>query len=158
LHYWGNRLAKLYSQEFNITFPSINYPPILWKYTKTLSLPIETYSIAMRISKLLGLTEFRLAEEAKYQRSHGTPDSKLVALLIVACKLGFDLERTSAWKEWANATDEEKGMDRNAGKDDIVEKDILEMSDDKLDEYMDWIQSTWLDDAEEERKHQFHLN
>jgi RNA polymerase I-specific transcription initiation factor RRN7 len=113
--------------------------------------PVEIHSIAMRISNLLELREFRFAEHTKWERSGGTPDSKLMALLIVSCKLGFDLERTSAWKEWAGSIDEERGKDRMAGKEDIGEGDILEMADEELDEYMDWMQSTWLDDAEGKR-------
>jgi RNA polymerase I-specific transcription initiation factor RRN7 len=151
LHHWTNQLALLYRQEFNITFPSLNYPPILWTFAKAMSFPVEIHSIAMRISKLLELTEFRFAEHTKWERSGGTPDSKLMALLIVSCELGFDLERTSAWKEWAGPIDKERGINRMGRKEDIEEGDILEMADEEFDEYMDWMQSTWLDDAEGKR-------
>ena len=150
-HYWIGQLAIFYLQEFKITFPSLNYPPTLWKYATAISLPVEVYSITTKLSNLLSLTEFRLADHEKWKRSHGTPDSKLMALLIVACKLGFDLEHTREWTEWATATPDKQGKDKNAQKDDITEMDILEMSDEKLDEYIDWMQSTWINDAEESR-------
>jgi hypothetical protein len=101
----------------------------------------------MRLCSMLELTEFPLTEHEKWAKA----DSKLMALLMVSCKLAFDLDNTPAWIDWANATEEEHGKDKHIGKDDIIENDILEMSDDKLDEYMDWMQSTWLDDTQSSR-------
>ena len=142
-------LAVFYLQEFNITIPSINYPPILWKYVTGMSFPLETYSIATKIANLLELKEFGFTPEMRREKRGGYPDAKLMALLIVACKLGFNLEKTPAWKDWANASEGEEAKDKGLENDDIGENDILIMSDEKLDDYMDWIQSKWIDDNPE---------
>jgi hypothetical protein len=146
LHSSARSLAVFYFQEFNIIIPPLNYPPILWKYVTAMSFPLETYSIATRIANLLRLKEFGFTPEMRGEKKGGYPDAKLMALLIVACKLGFDLEKTSEWKDWANASEEEEVRDKGFENDDIGEDDILMMSDEKLDDYMDWIQSKWIDD------------
>jgi RNA polymerase I-specific transcription initiation factor RRN7 len=111
-----------------------------------MSFPLETYSIARRIASLIRLDEFRLTGGAKWRRSGGYPDSKLMALLIIACKLGFNLEASPAWQDWSVATTDEEGRDKGAANEDIDENNILEMSDEKLDEYMDWVQSEWIEE------------
>ena len=98
------------------------------------------------IANLLQLKEFRLTPEEKGQRRGGYPDSKLMALLVVACRLGFSLEKTTPWRDWAMGTDEEQRKDKALEYEDIGEQDILRMSDEKVDEYMDWVQSKLLDE------------
>jgi len=150
MHYWTNELAKLYREQFDVKFPSLNHPPILWKYVNTLAFPIETYVIAMRVAGLLKMDEFRLADQEKnWAKKGGPPESRLMALLIVACKLGYDIENMAEWKEWAKPTQEELNKDHEAENDDLDEKDILEMSDEKLDRYLDWVQTTWIDEDDE---------
>ena len=149
LHSSARSLAVFYLQEFNINIPSLNYPPILWKYVTAMSFPLETYSIATRIVKILELKEFGFTPEMRGEKKGGYPDAKLMALLIVACKLGFNLEKTPEWKDWANVSEEEEARDKDLENDDIGETDILMMSDEKLDDYMDWIQSKWIDDNPE---------
>ncbi len=75
-------------------------------------------------------------------------ESKLLGFLIIACKLGYDLENTKEWKEWAKATGEDKeGGESGKGTwDDVTEEDILEMKDDQMDQYLDWIQRTYIED------------
>src|SRR5438046_5567671 len=135
LHSWARSLAVFYLQEFNITIPPLNYPPILWKYVTSMSFPLETYSIATRIMNLLEIKEFRFTPEMRGEKKGGYPDAKLMSLLIVACKLGFNLEKTPAWKDWATGSEEEERRDKGLENDDIGENDILMMSDEKLDEY-----------------------
>lgn len=149
LHSSARSLAVFYLQEFNMIIPPLNFPPILWKYVTAMSLPLETYSIATRVANLLELKEFGFTPERRGEKKGGYPDAKLMALLIVACKLGFNLEKTPAWKDWANASEEEEAREKGLENDDVRENDILMMSDEKLDEYMDWIQSKWVDDNPE---------
>jgi hypothetical protein len=102
--------------------------------------------MAVNISRLLGLGEFTLTNQAKWQKQGGHSEAKIMALIIVAAKIGFDLENNSSWGEWAVATDEDLQRERLARNDDIAPDEILEMSDERLDEYMDWLQSTWIDE------------
>jgi hypothetical protein len=114
-----------------------------------MSFPIETYSIAMRLADLLQLKQFRVTSDGKWRKGGGTPESKLLALLIIACKLGYELEQTEEWKEWAMPTEEELRVEKGTANADVTENNVLTMSDLQLDEYMDWIQLNWIDhDAE----------
>jgi RNA polymerase I-specific transcription initiation factor RRN7 len=110
-----------------------------------MSFPLETYSIAKRILKLIGVEEFSLHASGKWHR-RPYPDAKLMSLLIVACKIGFNLEASPAWKDWSTLSDLEEGKDKGTTYEDVGEDDILGMSDEKLDEYMDWFQSKWIED------------
>src|SRR5947207_15414181 len=142
-------LAVFYLHEFNITMPSLNYPPILWKYVTAMSFPLETYSIATNIVNLLEIKEFGFTPDVRGEKRGGYPDAKLMALLIVACKLGFNLEKAPAWEDWANGSEEEENRDKALEYEHIGENDILMMSDEKLDEYMDWVQSKWIEEGTE---------
>lgn len=114
----------------------------MWKFALAMSFPPEIYSIARKISNLLEI-KFGHVPEA---RGGGYPDSKLMALLIVACRLGYNLEKTRSWKNWATATEEEHGIEKCTAFDDVREDEILGMSDEQLDGYMDWVQSKWVDE------------
>jgi len=149
LHYWTHYLANFYFQTFNLKFPSITLPPILWNYIQAMSLPMEIYHIAMELTHLLDLTEFYLAGDFKWQKTGGNPESKIMALIVIACKLSYDLENSTAWKDWAEATSEELRKISQLNMDDVRQEDILTMSDEKLDEYMDWLQETWIEDDQE---------
>lgn len=109
-----------------------------------MSFPLEIYPVAIRIAHLLDLKEFQFTPEVKGEKKGGYPDAKLMGLLVVACKLGYNLEKSPAWKEWANVTEREKKYKGQAN-DEIGETDVLTMEDEKLDQYMDWIQSKWID-------------
>jgi hypothetical protein len=106
--------------------------------------PLETYSIATKLAALLDLKEFRI--EGSRKHTGGYPEAKIMALLVVACKLGYELEKTPAWENWAIASEEEEQKDEGDAFNDVGEEDILGMSDEKLDEYMDWVQTGWIDD------------
>jgi len=108
-----------------------------------MSFPLETYSIATKLAVLLDLKEFTIVGSRKH--TGGYPEAKLMALLIVACKLGYNLEESSMWENWAIASEDEEQKDEGNAFVDVREEDILGMSDAKLNEYMDWVQTGWLD-------------
>ena len=145
LHVWTRSLAQFYQLHFRMTPPRVNYIPILYKYLAALAFPIELFGIAKRIAEDLAL-DFSIAGAG---RSGGSPDAQIVSLLIIAAKLGFDLGRTAGWINWATATEEEDVRDQLGELEDVTEDDILMMRDDKLDEYMEWIESKWLDNNPE---------
>jgi hypothetical protein len=107
------------------------------------SLPPEAHLFAMRLISLLNL-EFPLYIEQKGKHHGGYPETRLMALLVIACKLGADLENSPEWQEWAVPTEHELVKDRAVMNEDINEYRILDMSDKELDRYMDWIESTWI--------------
>jgi RNA polymerase I-specific transcription initiation factor RRN7 len=137
-------MAKFLTRKFKISFPPLNHPPILWRFINAMLVPYETYCIVMAITRLLGLDEFRLTTDSAWEKKGGSAESKLMALTIVACKVGFDLENTPAWKDWSRATDEELEKEKLSRNDELTPTDILTMSDERLDQYMDWLQSSWI--------------
>lgn len=145
LHLWIRPLAQFYQLHFRMTPPCVNYRPILYKYLAALAFPIELFGIAQRLAEELAL-DFSIAGGGK---GVGSPDAQLVSLLIIAAKLGFDLERKAEWINWATATDEEDVCDQQGELEDLTENDILTMKDEKLDEYMEWIETKWLDNNPE---------
>jgi len=114
-----------------------------------MGIPFEIYPIATAISRAIGISEFSLVHEPKWKTQGGYPESKIMAVIVVGCKLAFDLEYSAAWRAWASVTDDELEKEKQARNDDIGPDEILGMSDEKLDEYMDWLQSTWIDDDQE---------
>jgi hypothetical protein len=123
----------------------INYGPILYKYLTALAFPLELFGLARRLAEDLAL-DFSIAGAGK---GVGPPDTQIVSLLIIAAKLGFDLERRAEWINWATATDEEDVWDQQGELEDVTEDDILMMRDEKLDEYMEWIETKWLENNPE---------
>jgi RNA polymerase I-specific transcription initiation factor RRN7 len=95
----------------------------------------------------------------------------LVALTIIATKLCQpfdDIERTPEhdsdpgllainWKEWNNIMSgtEIDGLRRGEAAD-VTDVDVLKMSAQKMDDYMDWFQRTWIDDRD--TKSELHLS
>jgi len=112
-----------------------------------MSFPLEVYPIAIQITKLLNVDEFRLREDRS--RLGGYPESKLMGLLIVASKLAFDIEKSIPWKEWATGTESEIQKKKDAAYEDMDESDILAMTDEQLDKYMDWMEAMWIDDEDD---------
>jgi hypothetical protein len=145
LHVWTRSLAQFYQLHFRMTPPCLNYLPILYKYLTAFAFPFELFGIAKRLAEDLGL-DFSIAGASK---GDGSPDAQLASILIIAAKLGFDSERTAGWINWATATEEEDVRDQLGELEDVTEDDILMMGDEKLDEYMEWIETNWLDNNPE---------
>jgi Rrn7/TAF1B, C-terminal cyclin domain len=139
----------LYIQTFNFKFPGITLPPLLWKYIQAMSLPVEVYHAATEFVRVLDLSDFYLTADIKWQKAGGNPDSRIMALIIVVCKLSYDLETSEQWKTWAEVTSEELRRINQLNMDDIHQEEILTMSDAKLDEYLDWLQDTWIEEDQE---------
>lgn len=139
--------CQFLSQKCNFTIPPLHYPPVLCKLITTMSFPLEVYPVAMQIAKLLNVEEFRLREDRS--RLGGYPESKLIGLLIVAAKLAFDIENSIPWREWASGSESEIQKKKVAAYEDLDESDILAMTDEQLDKYMDWMEVTWIDEEED---------
>ena len=148
MHIWAHVLADFYTVEYNLALPTLNYTPILWQWTNALSLPPEAHLVAMRLIDLLKL-DFPINTTPNRQRQGGFSETKLMALLIVACRLGSDLKHSLEWQDWANPTTEELEKEEIKAFEDVTENDILTMSDESLDQYMDWVEWTWIDDDED---------
>jgi RNA polymerase I-specific transcription initiation factor RRN7 len=126
---------------------------------------VEIYTSVQNLQKVVDFTYRFPIASTKRDKCLAFPEAQMVALVIVAAKLisPFDeLKRypTSAqdpavqvidWGHWARVQkefDERATEDGRAGKAEeilVTERDVLDMTKDQLDKYMDWYENNWLD-------------
>ena len=104
----------LYNRKFEVEFPQLNFPLILYKYIKYLALPgkvnlftsvtflrgglalkiclVEIYPAARRLHDLLGFT-YAFPTEVKGRRKHlHLPEIQIIAIIVVCTKLYFPFD------------------------------------------------------------------
>lgn len=128
---------------------------------------VEIYDAVKALQSLLDITFEYPKPKATVERkkSHHYPDVELIVLIVIATKLLFpfdDLKRyptiskepaaqTMDWSQWALAQasfDSDSHFKENIGRDAairVTDSDVLAMSADQLDHYMDWYAESWLD-------------
>ncbi|TPR11854.1 bacterial signaling protein N terminal repeat family protein [Aspergillus niger] len=165
LHGAVSDLLLLYHGKFNMQFPSLNWPVLLYKYVKRLALPLDIYPAAKKLQHLLGFNfEFPTSISGR-RRPLQLPELQLVALVVISTKLLFpfdDVERYPTnieeptvqvidWSLWSQIQRHFDNRETPAGqlgkgKEILVtERDVFSMTPSQLDEYMDWYENNWLD-------------
>ncbi|KAJ5678806.1 hypothetical protein N7462_007050 [Penicillium macrosclerotiorum] len=168
LHRTFVEIALHYNRQYGVSLPPLNYHPILFRHIKRLAIPIDVYET---VKTLHDITGFRYHFPINRQRTDRwlttllLPDVQIIALVVVATKLLFpfdDLERHPAtakepatqsidWPLWVRAQIHFKNHEQVGGKIGLdkvirlVDRDVLDMTPNQLDEYMDWYQNSWLD-------------
>ncbi|KAL2826788.1 hypothetical protein BDW59DRAFT_60544 [Aspergillus cavernicola] len=162
-------LSLLYYRQFRLQLPPLNAPAILYRLIRRLALPVDIYPVVKRLQILLGFTIEYPTKIVGKRRPLDKPELQLVTLIVIATKLLFpfdDVQRhpTSAqepavqaidWAVWTSVQDRFERRDASAGKvgkgKEILasEGDVLAMSPDQLDQYMDWYENSWLDSGKE---------
>ncbi|KAJ5367648.1 hypothetical protein N7541_001589 [Penicillium brevicompactum] len=167
LHDAVQALTLFYQRRFDVALPPLNWPILLFRHIKRLALPIEVYDAVKALQSLLDITFEYPKPKATVERkkSHHYPDVELIVLIVIATKLLFpfdDLKRypttskepaaqTMDWSQWALAQasfDSDSHFKENIGRDAairVTDSDVLAMSADQLDHYMDWYAESWLD-------------
>ncbi|KIW26092.1 uncharacterized protein PV07_09219 [Cladophialophora immunda] len=165
--------ARWYDASFGMVMPQINQNLLLLDYIRQLALPPEVYSMARRLN-IITRYDFCYSGTAKSphptRRQPTTyPESQLMSLVVVATKLLFPFDSENVkrypqdpndpatlcmnWPSWletkANFDNQiAAGEDRNVLKPGsevhVTDSDILDMTDQQLDQYMDWYQKTWV--------------
>jgi RNA polymerase I-specific transcription initiation factor RRN7 len=119
------------------------------------------------LQDLLGVTFHYPKPRAVIERkkSHFLPDVQLIVLIVIATKLLFpfdDLKRypttskepaaqTMDWSKWARSQEDfssDSFFGENIGKGtalQVTDKDVMNMTNEQMDNYMDWYASNWLD-------------
>ncbi|KAI9375680.1 RNA polymerase I-specific transcription initiation factor Rrn7 [Aspergillus egyptiacus] len=162
-------LLLLYHRQFKMQFPPLNVPPMLYRLIRRLALPVDIYPVVKRLQTLLGFTFEYPTKIVGRKRPLDKPELQLVTLVVIATKLLFpfdDIQRhpTSAqeptvqeidWSAWVEVQShfERRGASSGRigkGKEILVnEGDVLTMTPDQLDEYMNWYESSWLDSSKD---------
>lgn len=130
---------------------------------------VELYVVVRRLASLLAV-DFMFPKPGPRQRKSAHPEIQLVSLLVIAVKLyhPFDSQprysRTLSefgtlvidWDVWCKSQSEYATRHTSAGKlgrgneINVNENDVMAMSGEQLDEYLDWYEKTWIKEDSQE--------
>lgn len=162
-----------FTTNFNIVFPPLNTPLIIFRLVKELCLPctslllsnmtntpyslkkVELYGFCCQLAEVLGI-KFQYPKALSRHKLSEYPELQVAALLVISTKLlqPFDnmirtpesLKDPSALRvDW----DEWSGMTAEVGgatpgeEATVTEADVFKMSGDMIDRYLDWYHQTW---------------
>ncbi|KAG9580178.1 hypothetical protein KCU61_g1493, partial [Aureobasidium melanogenum] len=162
-----------FDRAFGMATPPINHILVLYRWIRSLALPLEVYSATLRLAKLLEIAfvyDVQAARSSRY-RILQYAEPRLMGALVIATKLLFPLDNvkrypknptelsalTMDWSNWSKARAEYNDTIKSGtplGYQEamqVQEKDILDMSDNKLDEYMDWYGSVFAEETVREK-------
>lgn len=155
----------MYHRSFGMEVPLLNHQLVLYRFVHTLSLPLEVYAATIRLSEMLQIA-FHYDFHTQVGRSYQVfrlAEGKLMALLVVATKLLFPFDgikrypRNASelaallmdWEAWgtthSDKTDKTDELDYKRALA-TTENDVLKMSAERLDQYMDWYETSFVDE------------
>ena len=156
-------MLRAFSKNAGMSPPVLNLPLVLYRWLRDLMLPVEIYAATQRLAEIVALKfEFTVSDTPGARNNLQYPETRLMALLVVATKLLFPLDGVvrdvntatdlSAicmdWKSWqtqlsaresAQARDTALSFEQAFA---FGETDCFEAADDKLDAYLDWYQES----------------
>jgi len=127
---------------------------------------VEIYGCSFRLAKVLSL-EFQYPNILARHRLIEYPELRIIGLIVISTKLiqpFDDIVRTPEtvtdagalkldWNEWQGLMTEKVSKGLKLGEEaKVTEDDVFNMSDEKLDDYLNWYQKTWTDDVESKCK------
>ncbi|KAK3703865.1 hypothetical protein LTR37_014188 [Vermiconidia calcicola] len=161
----------LLNNEFGMSVPLINTPLLLYRWIRSMVLPIEIFAASKRLAQIIKIDMTFSASKSCRTVVLRYPEVQLMALVVVATKLLFSLDnrirKTKAntdlsalaidWDGWVKLhEDREQREDEQSSLTfeqafEFNEADALEASDDKLDSYLEWCETNIA--TEEIREH-----
>ncbi|KAH8659085.1 hypothetical protein BGZ60DRAFT_414514 [Tricladium varicosporioides] len=156
-------LVSYFNSNFEMAFPPLNFPLLLFKHIRDLGLPVEIYPASQQIAELLDLNFLYLTLHSRTLEALAYPEIRLISMIIVAVKLSHpfdDIERRPEtdsdptilkidWERWRNIMTERPSKPLKKGEElNITDTDVFNMSSEQMDEYLEWYQRTWIDDRE----------
>ncbi|KIV83293.1 hypothetical protein PV11_05331 [Exophiala sideris] len=166
------RQAQMYNSSFGMIMPPLNINLFLLNYVRSLALPLEVYVTVRRLSTISRYNfSYPDAGTAATTRRQATtfPEAQLMSLVVIATKLLFPFDSQTVkryprdpndpmtlrldWAAWLNAKGRfDKGSEKMTEPDSlkpgseihVTDKDVFNMSDKQLDQYMDWFQRSWI--------------
>ncbi|KUL88545.1 hypothetical protein ZTR_05370 [Talaromyces verruculosus] len=165
IHETVNQLVAMYSREYNVVFPPLNMPLMLFQFIRQLALPLEIYPIVRRLQQLFKF-RFKFSSKKKWTlKAENYPEAQLLGLIVVATKLIFPFSNAKGfpsvptepaaqlidWNLWRAAQKEFESLDKIPGRlpkgqeINVNEGNVFHMTEGQLDDYLDWYQDTWLD-------------
>ena len=169
-------LALAYEREFNLKFPPLNYPPLLFHLIRSLALPFDIYAEVKTLATIVSY-EFRLPSNKIRTVLHPKdfPEAQLMALIIIAVKISYPFEKVDQnpvtasdaaataldWDTWVKAMQDYKIAVRTPERLEyrqclkVTEESIFNMSDQQIDNYLDWYDQEFSDHKVNEQKNDF---
>ncbi|KAK7539352.1 RNA polymerase I-specific transcription initiation factor Rrn7 [Phyllosticta citribraziliensis] len=160
-------LAITYARVYGMGLPPLNYPLVLFRYLKDLTLPLEVYPSALSLAKLVGY-DFCFPDfgERRRLRLSDLPEAQVASLTVVAVKLLYPWDAVERhpysasdlgamkldWEAWTKASADLGGMraaapgrlnfERAAQ---VADKDVMRMEGTELDDYLNWYEDMFVD-------------
>ena len=161
LHRNALEVLRFFEREYGMAPPSLNIPMLVYRWTKSLRLPLEVYVACQRLINLVDLEiGFPIAGTTR-TKSLRYPETRLMAAMVVVVKLLFPFEGPEGyarsptdlcaiaidWDSWVHSF-------TRTGKTDATshlsfeeafqfdESDCRGAAGEKLDAYLEWYQST----------------
>lgn len=158
-------LARGYSKNYDMIFPPLNASPMLLRYLRELALPLEVFLYAKELVTLLRL-DFSISTRARITLDN--PETLLVATIVFITKLLYPMdgiERSPTgdddpsclrinWLKWQDIfehEDQKAGVRGKRDFDKLTSIDVSELTEQEMDEYLDWYQRTKLMPREDVR-------
>lgn len=156
-------LIAMFKRDFEIPFPALNSSLIAFKHIKNLCLPLEVYPCTFRLAKALDI-EFKYPDVITVRTPNVEyPEIQVMTLVVISTKLlqPFDsvkrlpehLEDQAVtkvdWSKWQEALSIEPEDTKLSKFAEMKEDDVFTMSEDKLDEYLNWYQKSLLTTKED---------
>ncbi|KAF2101869.1 hypothetical protein NA57DRAFT_53814 [Rhizodiscina lignyota] len=164
-------LALHMSQKTGIVWPPLNFPMVNIRCVKELALPLDVYVGVSRLSRLLDYKfTFPHLEQSHRAKRLELPLDQLASLIVIATKLYYPFDSSTRtprstnepaalavdWSKWAaimsqqpKGKKEKEHARKHFGFADAMalkESDIMSMSRDEMDQYLDWYGHTWASD------------
>ncbi|KAJ9614192.1 hypothetical protein H2200_002328 [Cladophialophora chaetospira] len=165
--------VRWFNASFGMIMPAINHTLLLLKYIRRLAIPLEVYTMARRLNKITNYNfaypDMTILQEKTRRQPTTYPEAQLMSLVVVATRLLFPFDSeivkrypkdpndpTTLRLNWSSWLDAKTNFDNaaDAARDPtilkpgseihVTDKDILDMTDEQLDNYMDWYQTTWI--------------
>lgn len=131
---------------------------------------VDIYIAVQRMAKIIGI-DFSFPNTLGRHHVTAYPENQIISLVVIATKLSQpfdDIERTPEsvtdssalkidWMTWVDAMSDPplEGITHGDAIN-INDENVLKMDENKLDDYLDWYQRTWIDDRDIKSKCDFY--
>jgi RNA polymerase I-specific transcription initiation factor RRN7 len=161
-----------YEKVHGVLWPPLNVPLLLFRYIKELALPLDLYDATLHLADLLG---YNFALEYNGRRQLGLrhlPEAQLIGCFVVCVKLFYPFDKIRRlpksssepavsvvdWKAWCKQLSKAKRNQQKPNSDftseeftQLQEDDVFQLLPKQLDQYLDFYNATFLDEAETQR-------
>lgn len=133
-----------------------------------LSFLVDTYTAVHHMSSMLGI-DFCFPKHGSRQKRSNLPEIRLMALLVIAVKMYYPFDSQDRhprsqldvavlhvdWDKWGELQeqhDRRLTLNGEIGRGNemlVTEQDVMNMSGEQLDEYLDWYEKTWINEEDD---------